>query len=43
MNLKIKKFNREKAGFREIHTENDADVHFVVPHNNDATEFLMYQ
>ena len=26
MNLKIKEFNCEKAGFRAIHTENDADM-----------------
>ena len=26
MNLKIKEFNCEKAGFRVIHTENDADM-----------------
>ena len=26
MNLKIKEFNGEKAGFRAIHTENDADM-----------------
>ena len=25
MNLQIKEFNCEKAGFRAIHTENDAD------------------
>ena len=26
VNLKIKEFSREKAGFRAIHTENDADM-----------------
>ena len=26
MNLKLKEFNCEKAGFRAIHTENDADM-----------------
>ena len=26
MNLKIKEFNCEKAGFRAIHTENEADM-----------------
>ena len=26
MNLKIKELNCEKAGFRVIHTENDADM-----------------
>ena len=26
VNLKIKEFNCEKAGFREIHAENDADM-----------------
>ena len=26
VNLKIKEFSREKADFRAIHTENDADM-----------------
>ena len=40
VNLKIKEFNCEKAGFRAIHTENDADI-FISWRRiiNDATEF----
>ena len=44
VNLKIKEFNCEKAGFRAIHTENDADM-FISWHSiiNDATEFSTHQ
>ena len=43
VNLKIKEFNCGKAGFRAIHTENDADM-FVLWHCiiNGATEYLMH-
>ena len=44
MNLKIKEFNCEKAGFRAIHTENDADMFILWPCIiNGATEFSMHQ
>ena len=44
MNLKIKEFNCEKAGFRAIHTENDADMFILWPYIiNGATEFSMHQ
>ena len=43
VNLKIKEFHSEKAGFRAIHTENDADMLIswrrII---NDATEFSTY-
>ena len=44
VNLKIKEFNCEKAGFRAIHTENDADM-FISWRSiiNDATEFSTHQ
>ena len=40
VNLKIKEFNCEKAGFGAIHTENDADL-FVSWHCiiDDMTEY----
>ena len=43
VNLKIKEFNCGKAGFRAIHTENDADM-FVLWHCiiNGATEYLTH-
>ena len=42
MNLKIKEFNCEKAGFRAIHTENDAHLSWrrII---NGATEFSTHQ
>ena len=44
MNLKIKEFNCEKAGFRAIHTENDADMFILWPCIiNGVTEFSMHQ
>ena len=40
MNLKIKELNCEKAGFRAIHTENDADMFISWRHIiNDAQNF----
>ena len=44
VNLKIKEFNCGKAGFRAIHTENDADM-FVLWHCiiDGATEYLTHQ
>ena len=44
MNLQIKEFNCEKAGFRAIHTENDADM-FISWRRiiNDATDFSTHQ
>ena len=44
MNLNIKEFNCEKAGFRAIHTENDADM-FISWRRiiNDATDFSTHQ
>ena len=44
MNLKIKEFNCEKAGFRAIHTENGADMFILWSCIiNGATEFSMHQ
>ena len=44
VNLKIKEFHSEKAGFRAIHTENDADMLIswrrII---NDATEFPTHE
>ena len=44
MNLQIKEFNCEKAGFRAIHTENDADrlisCRRII---NDAKDFSTHQ
>ena len=44
VNLKLKEFNCEKAGFRAIHTENDADM-FISWRRiiNDATDFSTHQ
>ena len=44
MNLKLKEFNCEKAGFRAIHTENGADM-FISWRRiiNDATDFSTHQ
>ena len=44
VNLKIKEFNYEKAGFRAIHAENDADM-FISWRRiiNDATDFSTHQ
>ena len=44
VNLKIKEFNCEKAGFGANHTENDGDV-FISWRRiiNDATEFPSHQ
>ena len=33
MNLKIKEFNCEKAGFRAIQMENDANMLILAQHN----------
>ena len=44
MNLKLKEFNSEKAGFRAIHTENDADMFISWRRiTNDVTDFSTHQ